>query len=280
MNYAERTRAVFSITMELIDTHCHLSFNAFSEDWEAAIERARAAGVRRMISVGAAVDTTEKAIVIAERSEGVYATVGIHPTHTEDDVFDEAWFREKLAHPKVVAVGETGIDYYRIDQGRKEEIVAQQEVLFKHHVRLAKVAQKPVILHSRDGKTEQGEDAYEHVFRLISDIGYTQCVLHCYGGKWQQAKKFIDIGCLLSFTGIVTFKNAGEDLREVVKNIPPDRYMIETDSPYLAPEPYRGKQNEPAYVAHVARGIAAIRGVSFEQVAEETTGNARRFFGI
>ncbi|MEK7189299.1 MAG: TatD family hydrolase [Patescibacteria group bacterium] len=262
----------------MIDTHCHLSFKAFDETWREAVKRAREKDIQ-MICVGAAKETSEKSITIA-KEDGVFASIGLHPTHVEDESFDQAWFSEQADNPKVVAIGETGIDHYHLDETRRQDILSKQEDLLLKHLSLAKEKDLPVILHSRDGKHEQGGAAYEHLCRIITSFGYFRCVLHCYGGDWEHAKKFLDLGCMVSFTGIVTYKNASESLIEVVKNIPRDRFMIETDSPYLAPEPMRGTQNEPAYVEHVARGIAKIRGEDYDTVAQQTTENARRFFRL
>ncbi|MBI2050908.1 MAG: TatD family hydrolase [Parcubacteria group bacterium] len=293
----------------LIDTHCHLAFKAFDDSWPEVVKRAREKDIQ-MIAVGAAKATSEKSIAIAESSDGVFAALGVHPTHTDEE-FDFDWFNKAADHPKVVAIGETGIDHFHIDENQREVILKKQEDLLRAHLTIARDKKLPVILHSRDSKTESkapppnpllvtgggmvseeipiparqrglggGLTAYEHLYNIIKDFGYFKCVLHCYGGDWAMAKKFLDLGLMLSFTGIVTFKNASETLKEVVRNIPMDRMMIETDSPYLAPEPYRGKQNEPSYVEYVARGIAFIRGQDYDTVASQTTENARRFFGI
>jgi len=263
----------------LIDTHCHLSFKAFNSGWQEAAKRARDKDIA-MICVGAAKETSEKSITIAEARDGVFASIGLHPTHAEDEAFDAAWFSEQADNPKVVAIGETGIDHYHLDELKRDVILAKQEEVLRQHLSLAKEKDLPVILHSRDGAAEQGGEAYEHVYRVIKEFGYFKCVLHCYGGDWEHAQRFLSLGCMISFTGIVTYKNASESLREVVKRIPQDRYMVETDSPYLAPEPYRGKQNEPSYVEYVARGIAEIRGQDYDTVASQTTENARKFFNL
>lgn len=263
----------------LIDTHCHLSFKAFDDDWQDVVKRARDKDIR-MIAVGAARETSEKSITIAEKEDGVFASVGLHPTHVEDEEFDYAWYASQADNPKVVAIGECGIDHYHIEEARRDIILQKQEDLLRQHLTLAQEKELPVILHSRDGKTESTGECYNHLYRIVSEFGYSRCVLHCYGGDWEHAKKFLDLGMSVSFTGIVTYKNAGVALLEVVRNVPLDRFMIETDSPYLAPEPYRGKENEPAYVEHVARTIAKIRGVDYDTVASQTTENAKKFFEI
>ena len=291
----------------LIDTHCHLAFKAFDDSWLEVVKRARDKDIQ-MIVVGAAKATSEKSIAIAEQSGGVFASVGLHPTHTDEE-FDFAWFKNAADNLKVVAIGETGIDHYHIDvtprhselveesQGysgdpstplrsardddkKRAVVLKKQEDLLRQHLTIARDKKLPVILHSRDGKTESTGECYNHIYQVLTDFGYFNGVLHCYGGDWLMAKKFLDLGLMLSFTGIVTFKTVSESLKEVVRNVPLDRFMIETDSPYLAPEPERGKENEPAFVEHIARGIAEIRGVSYDEVARVTTENARKFFNI
>ncbi len=320
----------------LTDTHCHLAFKAFDDSWPEVVKRAREKDIQ-MIAVGAAKATSEKSIAIAEQSDGVFASIGIHPTHT-DEVFNYDWFEKMADHPKVVALGETGIDHFHVipaqagiqghdnktldprvrgddkkiiggEKDRREIILKKQEDLLRAHLTIARDKKLPVILHSRDGKTESpppnpllstgggtetentsppvlrrglrgGLTAYEHLYQVLTDFGYFNGVLHCYGGDWAMAKKFLDLGLMLSFTGIVTFKNASETLKAAVRNAPLDRIMIETDAPYLAPEPYRGKENEPAFVEYVARGIAEIRGVSFAEIAGATSENAIKFFKL
>jgi TatD DNase family protein len=262
----------------LIDTHCHLAFKAFNDNWQDAVKRAREKDVR-MIAVGAAKETSEKSITIA-REDGVFASVGMHPTHAEDEVWDQEWFSEAANNPKVVAIGECGIDHYHIDESRRDAILQKQEELLRQHLIMAKEKNLPLILHSRDGKTESTGQAYNHLYDVIHAFGYTKGVVHCYGGTWEMAEKFLDLGLMLSFTGIVTYKNVSTELKEVLKNIPKEKFMIETDSPYLTPEPYRGKKNEPAFVEHVARGIAEIRGEEYDDVARQTTENAQKFFNL
>ncbi|MBU2575840.1 TatD family hydrolase [Patescibacteria group bacterium] len=271
----------------LIDTHCHLSFKAYNRDWKDVVKRARDAGVQ-MITVGAARDTSEKAVTIAKEADGVFASIGCHPTHAQDEEFDFDWYMSQADNPKVVAIGECGVDYFHIDpessdgasETRREEILKAQEELFFKHLKIAKEKDLPVILHTRDSNHGPSGVAYEHLYGLVKDFGYTRCVVHCFGGSWKWAEKFLDLGLMISFTGIVSFKNASPELRDVVRNTPKDKFMIETDAPYLAPEPYRGKQNEPAYVEYVAKAIAQIRGVSYDDIASETTKNAKKFFNI
>jgi len=263
----------------LIDTHCHLAFKAFHDTWEGVVQRARESDVR-MVAVGAARDTSEKSIAIAEAEDGVYAAIGLHPTHVEDEVFEYDWFSQNAKNKNVVALGETGVDHYHLDETRKEEILEKQDVLLKQHLDIAKQNKLPVILHTRDGKTESSGVAYDHLYRVVTEFGGVKGVVHCFGGDWKTAQRLLEAGLMISFTGIVTFKNASEELRETVRHVPLDRFMIETDSPYLAPEPHRGKQNEPRFVEHISRAIAQLRGESYGAIVEATTRNAQRFFGI
>lgn len=280
----------------LIDTHCHLSFKAFKNDYTDVIKRAQENDVQ-MITVGSNTETSKKAITIA-KEDGVFASIGIHPTHTDDDTFDAGWFSEAVDDKSVVAIGECGIDYYHLDDAVnrhpeqsvlakskdlvsiKKSTLLKQEELFLKHLNLAKEKDLPVILHTRDGKTESTGHAYEHLYHLIKDFGYFKCVVHCFGGSWEWAQKFLDLGLIISFTGIVTFKNASEELIDVVQRVPKDKFMIETDAPYLSPEPYRGKQNEPAYVEYIAKGIASIRGKEYDDITAQTTKTAKKFFNL
>ena len=265
--------------LQLIDTHCHLSFRAFNDTWQDALKRAALKNIA-IICVGAAKETSEKSITVANYSKNAFASVGLHPTHAEDEVFDYDWYSASCDNKKVVAVGETGIDHFHLDESRGNEILQKQEELLLQHLTLAKEKNLPVILHSRDGKEEQGGKSYRHLYKLVKDFGYYNCVVHCFGGSWEDATKFLDLGLMISFTGIITFKNASDSLKSVVKQMPLDRLMIETDSPYLAPQEHRGKQNEPAFVEYVAQGIANIKGMDYDKVAQVTVSNAVKFFGI
>ena len=262
----------------LIDTHCHLSFKAFENDYADVIQRAKDKDIQ-MITVGSNSETSEKAITIA-KEDGVFACIGIHPTHASDEKFDKEWFLSQADNPKVVAIGECGIDHFHLDESRRDEILKDQEQLFIKHLEVAKEKNLPVVLHTRDGKTESTGTAYEHIYGIIKDFGYFNCVVHCFGGNWKYAEKFLDLGILISFTGIVTFKNASDDLLEVVKKVPIDKFMVETDAPYLSPEPHRGEQNEPAYVEHVAARIADLRKQSIDDIVNTTTKTAKKFFNI
>ena len=262
----------------LIDTHCHLSFGAFDDSWREAVRQAREKDIK-IIVPGAARATSEKAITIAQE-DGVFASIGLHPAHVADEEFDASWFREQAKNPNVVAIGECGVDHYHIGEERKEEALEKQELLLREHLEIARENNLPVILHSRDGKVESSGAAYERLIRVVREFGYFRCVKHCFSSNWEMAKQLLDLGLMLSFTGMITFKNASNDLLEVVQKAPLDRFMVETDSPYLSPEPMRGKQNEPAYVEYVARGIARLRGEPYSDIVDHTTQNAIRFFGL
>ncbi len=262
----------------LIDTHCHLSFKAFEKDWEDALNRARNKGIR-MITIGSQRETSEKAISIAQK-DGVFASIGFHPTHVEDQEFDRDWYFEYAEDKNVIAIGECGIDFFHIDLKRFDEILSKQEKVFRSQIQMAKQKNLPVVVHARDAKSDAFDSSYSHVLRIIKDENYPKCVVHCFGGSWEQAKKFLDLGCMISFTGIITFKNVGKDLIKVVKKTPMDSIMVETDSPYLAPEPHRGERCEPAFVEYVARAIADMRDISYDEIASRTTQNAKHFFNL
>jgi TatD DNase family protein len=277
----------------LIDTHCHLHFQGFNENREEVIKRAHAANVR-MITVGTKKRTSEDAVALAEKYEGMWATVGLHPNHlfpypldVEEEVipkpeaFDAAVYRELANAKKVVAIGECGLDYYRIED--KKNLVAiktKQQEIFRAQLDLAHELQLPVVVHCRDAHADLVAILIEYIKdRKLARRG----VIHCFTGTIAEAEAYLPLGFLVSFTGIITFpprKDQTEALTDVVQAIPLNRMMIETDAPYLAPIPFRGKQNEPAYVKHVAEKVAEVKGVSFEAVATQTTKNAEKLFRI
>jgi len=241
----------------------------FKEDWREAYERARKVGVYRMVVSGWDISSSERAIKMAESLEGVYAACGFHPHDSK--LFqkeDIEKLRKLLSHPKVVALGEIGLDYYYDNSPRD----IQREV-FEKQLRLAKEIDKPVVIHVRD--------AYEEAFWIIKEVGLPQKggVLHCYTGGTKHLDEGLSLGLYISFSGIVTFPNA-DDLREAVYLTPPERLLIETDSPYLTPKPYRGKRNEPSYLPYVLDEIAKLKGQDREEVAILTYENANRFFGL
>ena len=255
----------------LIDSHAHIQGKEYAGDTEAVIDRAGEAGVDKIIVVGGAGDMASNtaAVALADSWANLYATVGMHP-HDAKHVGEEELrqLKELVAHPKVIAVGETGLDYYYNHSPRE----VQREV-FTQFIHLAGEKQLPLVVHERDGAQEAAELLREE------GNGKVQGVIHCFTGDYDAARAYLDLGFYLSFTGIITFKNAGA-LREVVRIVPLDKMFVETDSPYLTPVPHRGKRNEPAYVRFVAASIASLKGLSIEEVARVTTHNVRTLFRI
>jgi TatD DNase family protein len=255
--------------MSLIDTHCHLSDAAFDEDRADVIERARNAGVQRMVAVGGGgpIEESEKSAEIAALHDFIRSTAGIHPhdARAYDDEI-EARIERLLARPEVVAVGETGLDYFYDNSPRPE----QREALARH-IALARKHDLPIVLHCRSAEEDMREV-------LDSEApGELRGVVHCFTGELDDAKWYLDKGLTVSFTGIITFKKA-DDLRNVARSLPLDRLMVETDSPYLAPVPNRGKRNEPAFVGAVADMLATLHEVSREEVIEKTGKMAEALF--
>jgi TatD DNase family protein len=257
--------------LPIVDSHCHLDFEDFHEDLPAVLERARGAGIVAMVCVGAGGDlaTAERAADLATKERDVFAAVGIHP-HDAGKILPEFWpVLEKLAlAPRVVGIGETGLDYFYDHSPRP----VQREV-FTRFLVLAASVDKPVICHVRD--------AHDDAIQILraGPIPKSGGVLHCFSGNVAQARSYMDMGLYLSFSGVITFKKA-EELREAAAFAPADRILVETDAPYLAPVPHRGRRNEPAFVAQTLEALARIRGISLSQAAETTTANAFRLFNL
>lgn len=254
----------------LVDTHAHLDFPDYDADRDEVIKRAQESGIRYIINVGTDLSKTEKAIAIAASNPGVYATVGVHP-HYADSLTDEMW--QKLSvladRDKVVAIGEIGLDYYRSESSKDRQIA-----LFKKALNLSREKELPVIIHCRN--------AFEDILKVLKDFssgGEIKGVVHCFSGGTAEAMECLKLGLYISFTGNITFKKA-DDLREVAKNVPIEKMLLETDSPFLAPVPVRGKRNEPAYVTHIAQFLAELKGLSIRDVARITTLAAYNIFGI
>jgi TatD DNase family protein len=255
----------------LIDSHCHLDMEEFAADREAVLDRARSAGVAAMITIGAGgpLAANDSAIALAETHPEVFATVGVHP-HEASLVNEEvlAAITRLAGHPRVVAIGETGLDYHYDNSPRP----AQRSAL-RSFVSVARQAGLPLVVHLRSADDDAASIlGDEHA----GDIGG---VIHCFSGDARSARRFLDLGFHLSFSGIVTFKNAGA-LREAARITPADRLLVETDAPFLAPVPYRGRRNEPALVARTAAALAAVRGEAFEEIAITTRSNACRLFRL
>jgi TatD DNase family protein len=255
----------------LIDSHAHIQGQEYAGHVAAVLDRARAAGVEKIITVGGAGDMSSntEAVLLADAFPNVYATVGMHPHDAKDVGSDKlAKLKDLTSHPKVIAVGETGLDYYYSHSPHDV-----QRRVFTQFIHMARETDLPIVVHERD--------AAEDAAALLrgEGSGKLRGVIHCFTGNYEAACAYLDLGFYLSFTGIITFKNA-DALREVVRQVPLERMLVETDSPYLTPVPHRGKRNEPAYVRFVAERIAAVKEVELEKVAETTTRNAQVLFAI
>lgn len=250
----------------LVDSHCHLDFPDLIENETAVLERMAENGVTHALCVSVKLETLPAVIGLAERHTNLFASVGVHPDNADCDEPDEAKLLELAAHPKVVAIGETGLDYY----WHKDSPEWQRE-RFRTHIRAARRCAKPLIIHTRESAAD--------TIRLMREehAGEPGGVMHCFTETREVAEQVLDLGFYISFSGIVSFKNA-EALRDVARFVPADRLLVETDSPYLAPMPFRGKTNQPAYVRHVAQAVADARGESLAAVAEATTRNFFRLF--
>lgn len=252
----------------LFDTHAHLDHEKFQEDRQQLMDRIRREGVSLVIDPGADMPSSRDALDLARKHDFIYAAVGVHPHEVKDMVeedFEE--LRRMAKDPKVIAIGEIGLDYY-YDLSPREV----QREYFVRQLNLATELNLPAIIHSRD--------ASEETYELIRDhLPPRRCVLHCYSQSAEMAKKYLELGCYLSFAGPLTFKNSVK-LKEAAKITPMDRLFIETDSPYLSPEPFRGKRNDPAKVRQVALELAKIKGSDLQTIAERTMENACRFFEI
>ena len=255
----------------LIDSHCHLDrldLAAHGGSLDAALDAARAVGVGHFLCIGVSADNAATVKGLAERYADVDCSVGVHPLDLEpgaEPALD--WLLGELAHPKVVAIGETGLDYHY-----EPESAALQQASFRLHLEAARITGKPVIVHTREARAD--------TLALLREAALPQAgVLHCFTEDWEMAKAALDIGFYISLSGIVTFRNA-EALRDVARQVPADRLLVETDSPYLAPVPHRGKPNLPQYVREVAEYLALLRGVSYEALAEQTSNNFKRLFPL
>ena len=252
----------------LFDTHCHIDFPHFDEDRDAVFERMTQEGIDYSVVVAVEYDHVPKLRALAESRQNVWFSVGIHPNHEVDHEPTLEWLCDVAKHPKCVAIGETGMDFYR--HHVEPEL---QEVRFRTHINAAQKLGKPVIVHNRD--------ADEASIRILKDAGIEKCggIMHCFSADWDTARAALDMGMYISFSGNVTFKN-NQQLRDVAARVPDDRLLIETDAPYLAPVPKRGKRNEPTYVKHVAECLAEVKGISIQALAEISTRNGLKVFGI
>ena len=278
--------------LKYIDIHSHLNFKAFDEDREAVIKRALDNNTW-MINVGTQVDTSKKAVEIAHQyKEGVYAIIGLHPIHTDisyhneeelgetgkeftsrGEIFDKNVYLELLKDPKVLAIGECGLDYFHMEAGSIEK----QKKAFIEQIELANEINKPLMLHIRNNPKDKKIDAYVDVLEILKKYSKVKGNVHFFAGSIENAKDFLNYGFTLSFTGVITFTH---DYDEIIKNTPLDMIMSETDSPYVAPVPYRGKRNEPSYVKEVVKKIALIKNLPEEEITKAIIANAKRVFRI
>ena len=288
-----------TLNSQLIETHAHLDYPDFAPDFEDVMRRATDAGVTRIITIGTSIESSRRAVALAEKYPNVFAVIGVHPTYVEesgDDVISP--LRELAANRRVVALGETGLDYHSLPslelakaqkstqvfskalQTSTEDLLeaeihdgaykSKQASLFEQQLDLAVELGLNVVIHQRD--------AWQDTLDIMRPYtGKVRGVFHCFGGSFEQANEVLELDHLVSFTGIVTFKN-GANVREVATGVPLWKFMVETDCPYLAPVPFRGKRCEPAHTRIVAETIAATRGISLEEVAEATTETAEKFF--
>ena len=252
----------------LVDSHCHLDFPDFAAELDAVVARAEAAGVGNMVTISTRVKRHAQILSLAERFPNVTCSVGTHPHHAHEELditADDLIARAQ--HPKVVAIGEAGLDYHYDTSPRDAQTQG-----FRAHIAAARATQLPLVIHSREA-----DDDMARILEEEMGQGPFPAVLHCFTGGPELARRALALGCCIGFTGIVTFKNSAA-LRAIAKDVPAERFLIETDAPYLAPAPYRGKRNEPAYVVEVAKVLAETRGVSLDEIARQTTENFFRLF--
>jgi len=255
----------------LVDSHCHLDridLKPFDDDLGKALKFAEENGVERFLCVAIDRGNIPAVIAIAEQFDNVYASVGVHPNEDDPEEVTAEELVQLAAHPKVIAIGETGLDYFRTE-GEQD----WQHRRFRNHITAARETKKPLIIHSREAR--------EDTLRLMREENAAEAggIMHCFVEDWETARQAMEMDFYISFSGIVTFKNA-EELRDVAKQVPADKLLVETDSPYLAPIPHRGKSNQPAYVRNVAEFLAELRGVSLEELAAQTTANFDRLFNL
>ncbi len=265
----------------LTDSHCHLASHRFpEEELEGIVQRATDNGIHRMVTLATSLEDCPNNLALAERFDSVYAAIGIHPCdvhETPDDYIDA--LRRYASHPKCVAIGETGLDYFHpAPEGwSTADYHARQRDFLRQHFQLAAELGKNIVIHTRDKSGKQSLDDAVAIYReFASEV---TAVFHCFLGPWENAGAILKLGGFLSYTGITTFKKAIDTLDAAVRT-PADRIMVETDSPYLAPTPHRGKRNEPSFTLHTAEHIAHARGISLQQFAQITEANVNRFFGL
>ncbi len=252
----------------LIDSHCHLDFPDFAAELDAVVARARAAGVGRMVTISTRVKKHAQVVAIAEKYPDIFCSVGTHPHNAHEELDIDAKTLIALAkHPKIVAIGEAGLDYH-YDKSPRDA----QAASFRQHIAAARETGLPLVIHARECDADMAAILSEETGQ-----GAFPAVLHCFTGGRELAMRAIDFGLYISFTGILTFKNS-QSLRDIARDLPAERVLVETDAPYLAPLPFRGKRNEPAYVVETAKVLANTRGVFFDEIVRQTTDNFFRLF--
>jgi TatD DNase family protein len=253
--------------MRWTDTHCHLNHPDLYAEWNAALFRAQQSGVHRMIIIGYDLESSQRGVQLSEQSDALYAAVGIHPhdaVQCDSETLQQ--LRELARHPRVVAIGEIGLDFYRDLSPREAQYQA-----FHAQMQLAAELHLPVVIHCRE--------AYDELLAVLSEYPAVRGVLHCFSGNAEQAQQGLELGYFLGIGGVITFKSA-ESLREIVRAMPRDRLLLETDAPYLAPHPYRGKRNEPAYLPLIAQQVADLWGITPDALSEQAEGNVRAVFNV
>jgi TatD DNase family protein len=250
----------------LVDSHCHLNFEPLGASIDRVLQNARANGVGHMLCVSVTIETLPEVLALAHRHDNIFASVGVHPNERDVQEPTVEQLVELANDPRVVAIGETGLDYFR-----SHGDLSWQQERFRRHIQAARLCRKPLIIHTREAAAD--------TLRIMAEEGADEVggVMHCFTESWEIARQALDMGFYISFSGILTFRNA-EALREVAKRVPLERLLVETDAPYLAPVPRRGKTNEPAFVSYVAECISQLRGQDLGTIAEATTGNFFRLF--
>jgi TatD DNase family protein len=252
----------------LIDSHCHLDFEALSADLDGVMARAAAAGVAGMVTISTRVDNFSVYAALAERFENVWCSVGTHPHNADQELHIQTADLVRLsAHPRCIAIGEAGLDYFYDNAPREAQATG-----LRRHIAAARTTGLPLVIHSRQADADMAAILEEEAGQ-----GTFPFVLHCFTAGMDLARRALALGGYISFSGIITFRNA-EEIRDVAKFVPADRYLIETDAPYLAPIPHRGQSNEPSFVRHTAEKLADVRGISLERLGSETTANFGRLF--
>jgi TatD DNase family protein len=251
----------------LVDSHCHLDFPEFAPQLDAVVQRARDAGIGTCVTIGTTLAKFPNVLAVAERFDNIWCSVGVHPHEGDSEPTDAAALIERARHPKVVGIGETGLDFYYNHSAREPQIAN-----FREHIAASRELKLPVIVHTRNAEPETIE-----ILREEMGKGAFPGIIHCFTGTQMLADAALELDMFISVSGIATFKKSDE-LRAVLKTVPLDRLLVETDAPYLAPMPFRGKTNEPAFVKNTATMLAELKGASFDELAEATTNNFFRLF--